>query len=237
MPYQPQAVMLSSMTQIISFEPRLQDLLARLHAQSKAQEPEAMAYFGKRAKEGTLDWNAFDEDANRFLADKLVALEPDKAAFCYGLCRALRAKRVVEAGTSYGVSTLYLAAAVRDNGRGVVIGTEHETKKARAARQTFAVAGLSEFIDLREGDLRQTLKSVTGPIDFMLIDIWTPMARPALELVAPHLRPGAIVICDNTESYREAYRDYFAFIENPDNRFITQTLPFSGGLEMSVRVG
>jgi predicted O-methyltransferase YrrM len=224
------------MTQNLPFEQPLKQLLDQLHTRSAAQEPEAMAYFGKRAKEGNLNWNAFDDDANRFLADKLVALEPEKAAFCYSLCRALRAKRIVEAGTSFGVSTLYLAAAVRDNGGGIVFGTEYEPKKATAARKTFAEAGLAEHIELREGDLRQTLKTIAGPIDFMLIDIWTPMARPALELVAPHLRPGAIVICDNTASFREAYRDYFAFVEDPSNGFITQTLPFPGGLEMSVRV-
>ena len=70
----------------------------------------------------------------------------------------------------------------------------------------------------------------------MLVDIWIPMARPALELVAPHLRPGAIVACDNTEKDRAAYADYFAFINDPAWRFRTVTLPFSGGLEMSVRV-
>ena len=54
---------------------------------------------------------------------------------------------------------------------------------------------------------------VEGPIDFMLIDIWTPMARPALSLVAPHLREGAVVICDNTSQFREAYGEYFEFVQ------------------------
>jgi predicted O-methyltransferase YrrM len=61
------------------------------------------------------------------------------------------------------------------------------------------------------------------------------MARPALELVTPHLRSGAIVVCDNTEQYRSEYADYFAFIKNPANGFRTMTLPFDGGLELSVR--
>ena len=77
---------------------------------------------------------------------------------------------------------------------GVVIGTEYEPNKAAAARAHFEQAGLSRFVDLREGDLRQTLKQIDGPVDFMLMDIWITMARPALELVTPHLRPGAIVI-------------------------------------------
>ena len=171
-----------------------------------------------------------------FLSDKVVALERDKALFCYQICRALRARQIVEAGTSYGVSTLYLAAAVRDNGGGTVIATENEADKAAAARSHFGEAGLTGHIDLREGDLRETLAPISGPVDFMLIDIWTPMARPALELVAPKLREGAVVICDNTETYRDYYRDYFDFLGDPANGFTTMTLPFAGGLEMSVRV-
>jgi len=219
---------------------RLEALLDRLHAQSVGQNETVVSYFMKRASEGTLDWNRFDDGMHSFMSDKLIALERDKAEVCYQLCRALRATRVVEAGTSFGVSTLYLAAAVRDNlrgdgGTGAIIGTEHEPRKAAIARANFAEAGLSDLIDLREGDLQQTLVDIRGPIDFMLIDIWTPMARPALELVAPALRPGAIVVSDNTTQFREAYRDYFEFVNDPANGLRTMTLPFEGGLELTVR--
>jgi predicted O-methyltransferase YrrM len=148
----------------------------------------------------------------------------------------------VEAGTSFGVSTLYLAAAVRDTQladggatRGVVIGTEYEPEKAKVARANFSEAGLADYIELREGDLRQTLRDVGGPVDFMLVDIWE-VALPALELVAPSLRPGAIVATDNTKAFADSYRDYFEFIDDPKNRFRTLTVPFNGGLELSVRV-
>jgi len=224
----------------LHFDPPLGPLLDRLHAQSDAQGAAIGSYFAERAREKTLDWREFDERTHRFMSDKLVALDRDKAQLCYQLCRALRARRVVEAGTSFGVSTLYLAAAVRDNlredgGTGIVIGTEYEPEKAKTARAHFAEAGLSELIDLREGDLRVTLKQVGGPVDFMLLDIWTPMARPALEAVAPSLRPGAIVIADNTTQFREAYRDYFDFVNDPVNGLHTLTLPFEGGLELTVR--
>ena len=215
-------------------------LLDRLYAQSNSQHEALGSYFSARAEEADFDWNAFDAQTNQFLSDKLVALDRDKAEFCYQICRALGAKRVVEAGTSFGVSTLVLAAAVRDNlrlygGEGMVIGTEYEPKKAEAARTHFAEAGLSGFVELREGDLRQTLVKVGAPVDFMLIDIWTPMARPALELVAPYLRDGAVVIADNTSQFPDAYRDYFEFVNDPANRFRTMTLPFEGGLEFTVR--
>jgi predicted O-methyltransferase YrrM len=212
---------------------KLGSLLARLHAESDRQTAAIEAFF---ASGGSV---RSDEEVKAFRSDKLVALDSDKAEFCYQLCRANDARRIVEVGTSYGVSTLYLAAAVRDNirateGEGKVIGTEYEPSKARAARAHFAEAGLSDFIELREGDLRQTLKQLEGPIDFVLVDIWNFVARPALELVAPSLRPGAIVIGDNTERSRREYAPYLAFLNDPANRFRTMTLPFEGGLEMSV---
>jgi predicted O-methyltransferase YrrM len=222
-------------------------LLERLYAQNLAQDDMLAVYFTARAAEGSLDWNQFDERTNEFLKDKLIALDRSKAEFCYHVCRALRARRVVEAGTSFGVSTIFLAAAVRDNlpigarahldgsGRPIVIGTEREPEKARIARGHFAEAGLSDLIEVREGDLRETLVDIQGPVDFMLIDIWTPMARPALALVAPHLREGAVVICDNTLQFRDAYREYFEFVHDPRNGFRTMTLPFEGGLEFTVR--
>lgn len=216
---------------------KLEAQLARLHATSDAQTGDMVRYFEERARRAPVPGTHFDDDALRYLADKLVALDRDKALFCYQLCRALRARRVVEAGTSFGVSTLYLAAAVRDNaeGGGVVIGTEYEPGKARIARANFEEAGLAPFIDLREGDLRETLRDIEGPVDFVLIDIWN-VAADALALVAPHLRPGAAVVCDNTTSFADAYRDYFAFVNDPRNRLRTLTLPFDGGLELTVRV-
>ena len=220
-------------------DPTLEALLERLHAQSDAQADETNAYFARLAKEGAARGKGarLDAAAHQFLSDKLVALDRDKAEFCYLLCRALRAARIVEAGTSHGISTLYLAAAVRDNQvkDGVVIGTEYEPTKAVVARANFQEAGLSAYIDLREGDLRQTLQSVSGPIDFMLVDIWE-VSRPALELVSPHLRPGAMVACDNTTSAAASYRAYFEFVHDPRNRFRTMTVPFSGGFEVTVRV-
>jgi predicted O-methyltransferase YrrM len=180
------------------------------------------------------------ERGKAILVDKLVALDRNKAEFCYALCRGMNARCVVEAGTSFGVSTIYLAAAVRDNAApgepgGVVIGTEHEPAKTRAARENFAAAGVAEFIDLREGDLRETLKRIDQLVDLMLIDIWVPMARPALERVAPRMRSGALVLCDNTARFRKAYREYFNFLNDPANGFVTMTIPFAGGLELSVK--
>src|SRR5262245_33730951 len=229
-------------------DPALERLLTALHARSLQQEAAVRDYHAEWVKQASpptcAGINTFlsDKLVATFLSDKLIALDREKAEFCYQLCRANGARRIVEAGTSYGVSTLYLAAAVRDNARaaaggasGVVIATEMEPNKVSAARSHFQEAALNGFIHLHEGDLRETLKLIDGPIDFMLVDIWMPMARPALELVTPHLRPGAIVVCDNTARYRSEYADYLAFLNDSATGFRTMTLPFDGGLEFSVR--
>lgn len=216
-------------------DPQLESLLDSLHARSDAQLAALKAFDVDKARQ-TLP--LAEEEIKAFRSDKLVAIDRDKAEFCYQLCRAIDARRIVEIGTSFGVSTLYLAAAVRDNiragaGEGRVIGTEYEPAKALAARANFEQAGLGRFIDLREGDLRETLKKIEGPVDFMLVDIWISMAQPALELVVPHLVPGAVVVCDNTDQYRNEYAGYFASLAA--HGFRTMTLPFDGGLELSVR--
>ena len=95
-------------------DPKLERLVTTLHAQSDAQIPLMME---DRAQREARETPPGPEALKAFVRDKLVALDRDKAEFCYLLCRANNARRVVEAGTSYGVSTLYLAAAIRDNVR------------------------------------------------------------------------------------------------------------------------
>jgi predicted O-methyltransferase YrrM len=211
-----------------------------LHRASAAQEAPTRAWFDELFKDGGPPEAEREPKIKAYLADKMVALEKDKAEFCHQLVRATGARRIVEIGTSYGVSTVYLAEALRanlaqDGGQGVVIGTEYEPDKAAAARALFAEVGLGGLIDLREGDLRETLNNLKGPIDFVLMDIWIPMVMPAIERVGPLLKSGAVVVADNTAQVRNDYGPYFAWLAA--HGFSTVTLPFAGGLEMSVKGG
>ncbi|MEY2974661.1 MAG: hypothetical protein RIR49_1081 [Actinomycetota bacterium] len=213
----------------------LRALLDRLHAASDAQDAENAAHLTADGGRSTRGTEADLEAGRAFWADKFVALDRDKAEFCYLLARVRGARRIVEAGTSFGVSTLYLAAAVRDNGGGIVIGTEREPNKVAEARRTFAEARLDEFIDLREGDLRLTLAVDDGPVDMLLLDIWVPMVRATVDLVAPRIPVGGVIVADNTTARRLEYGPLFAFLQDPTNGFTTMTLPFSQGLEVAVR--
>lgn len=151
------------------------------------------------------------------------------------MCRGLRAKRVVEFATSIGMSTLYFAAAIRDNGGGTVIGSEIVPAKVATAKRNLADAGLAEYAEIREGDARQTLRDLGGPVDFILIDGWPggtgpSLARQVIEIVAPQLRVGGYVMNDNAEA------DFLDFGRDPKNGFVSITLPLKGGTELSLKV-
>ncbi|PHH88410.1 hypothetical protein CDD83_7554 [Cordyceps sp. RAO-2017] len=204
-------------------------LLDRLHAESSAQE-------------SALRREDFRPDeVAAAMRDKFIALDQDKAQFVYAFCRAVGARTVVEAGTSFGVSTIYLALAAAANagpGRGParVIATEHEPTKAARAREYWRECGeaVSGVIDLREGDILETLKEDIADVDLLLLDIWTPLALPTLKLVQPKLRRGAVVIADNTIMAAEGYKDLLDHLRGDGSPFITMTLPYSNGLEMSI---
>ena len=223
--------------------PAIAALLAELHSVSDRQARFSLPFQYVRRRLRTwllrrpMDWD--QAGPRQFLSDKLVALDPDKARLCYLLCRSTGATRVVEVGTSFGVSTIYLAAAVRENmddsaSEGRVIGTEWEQTKVEAAWTNLRAAGLADVVDIRQGDVRETLRDVSGPIDFVLMDIWVPMAKPALELLMPHLRRGAMVVADNVDSFRQEYRDYLALVRDPAMGFQSMTLPHKGGVELSL---
>ena len=91
----------------------------------------------------------------------------------------------MEFGTSFGISTIYFAAALKDNGGGVVIGSELESCKVAKANQHLAEAGLSQFAEIRAGDALQTLRDVGGAVDLLFLDGWKPMYPGMLKLIMP----------------------------------------------------
>ncbi|CAG8178100.1 hypothetical protein PENNAL_c0051G10823 [Penicillium nalgiovense] len=218
----------------LAASPEVLALLKDLHTKSLTQE-------------ATVDWQSLPQqcttDFDSIMLDKFIALDQDKCELVYHILRSINAKTVVEAGTSFGVSTIYLALAVAENAKRVsattkprVIATEKEESKAKLARAHWATAGkeIEDVIDLRVGDLRETLTSDLGTVDFLLLDIWTPLALPALKLVQPHLRPGAVVIADNTIMAADRYQELFAYVDAEGSGFRRVTMPYKGGMDMIV---
>ena len=156
-----------------------------------------------------------------------LSVSPQLGRFLYMCARACKARRIVEFGSSMGISTIYMAAAVRDNGGGCVIGTDLEPGKIERAQANVATAGLADIVEFRVGDARETLKAdIGGDIDMAMLDGAFTLYLPILKLLEPHLKPGAIIIGENAFDQGAGYIDY---VRNPQNGYISQPLPFDPG--------
>lgn len=212
-------------------------VLAELHAAAKGDRfrfvglvPSVLYGFAT----GRKLWDVLTPQA---MKDFYIPVSPEQGHFLYLTARAIGARTIVEFGTSFGISTIYLAAAVKDNGGGVVIGTEIEPDKHARALDHLERAGLSAFADVRLGDALQTLRDLPEPVDMMLIDGWKDLYMPVLELVKPRLRPGAVVLGDNIFTFRKSLQPYVDYMQSGTNGFDSTTLRISDGFEYSVYRG
>jgi len=150
----------------------------------------------------------------------------------YMLARAIRAQDMIEFGTSFGISTIHLAAALRDNGGGRLITTEFEPAKIARARQHLEDAGLTDLVELREGDALTTLATdLPATIDLVLLDGAKPLYPDILSLLESRLRAGALVIADNAD----LNPDYLARVRTTANGYLS--VPFAEDVEVSMRLG
>jgi predicted O-methyltransferase YrrM len=165
------------------------------------------------------------------LKDQPLAVSRDTGKLLYMLARAIRARSIVEFGTSFGISTLHLAAALRDNGGGRLIGSEFEPSKIKRARENLAAGGLADLVDIREGDALQTLaRDLPEAIDFVLLDGAKSLYSPILSLLEPRLRSGALIVADNADDSP----DYLARIRAADGGYLS--VPFAEDVELSMRL-
>jgi len=218
-------------------DPKIDAVLDRLHQEARANVLK-LARVGASMAVGKLLGRKMDAARQAELfKDVSIPVNRDQGQMLYLLARTVGAKRIVEFGTSFGISTIYLAAAVRDGGGGRVIGTELEpTKHARALRH-LAEAGLSDFAEVRLGDARQTLQDVEGPVDLVLIDGWKDLYLPIIQMLKPKLRRGALVLGDNIFTFKKALRPYVEYMQSEANGFRSSTLHISDGFELSLYVG
>jgi len=150
------------------------------------------------------------------------------------LIRESGAKRILEVGSSYGYSTHWLADAARAVG-GRVTSLEMHAPKTEYARERLARVGLAGFVEFRIGDALAALKSLPGPFDFVLIDLWKDLYVPVFELLHPKLAQGAIVVADNMlqpENVRVHARAYRELVRSAAD-MTSVLLEVGNGLEVS----
>ena len=136
------------------------------------------------------------------MEEAYIAISRSQGELLVDLLVEQGAKHIVEFGTSFGISTLYLAAAAEKTG-GKVITTELLASKCEVARKNFEEAGMEEIIELREGDALGTLKDIEGDIDFLLLDGWNDLYLPLLKVLEPKFRKGTLIYTDNA-SFKNA---------------------------------
>jgi predicted O-methyltransferase YrrM len=150
----------------------------------------------------------------------------------YMLARSTGARNIVEFGTSFGISTLHLAAALQDNGGGRLITSEFEPSKVARARDNLTAAGLIDLVEIRAGDALQTLSvDLPDAIDLLLLDGAKALYPEILGLVECRLRPGAFIVADNAD----CSPDYLAYVRSPAKGYLST--PFGGDVELSMRLG
>jgi predicted O-methyltransferase YrrM len=156
----------------------------------------------------------------------------ETGALLYMLARSGGARNIVEFGTSFGISTLHLAAALRDNGGGRLITTEFEPSKAARARDNLAAAGLIDLVEIRQGDALQTLKGgLPETIDLVLLDGAKALYPEILDLLENRLKAGALIVADNADDSP----DYLARVRAPGSGYMST--PFADDVELSMRTG
>jgi predicted O-methyltransferase YrrM len=160
-----------------------------------------------------------------------LAVSRQTGALLYMLARGCSARTIVEFGTSFGISTLHLAAALRDNGGGHLVTSEFEPSKVAQARHNLMAGGLIDLVEIREGDALQTLSiDLPETIDLVLLDGAKALYPAILSLVESRLRPGAFIVADNAD-YSP---DYLAHVRSPANGYIST--PFTEDVELSMRI-
>lgn len=220
--------------------PEIAAVLTRLHETAAADRwkivPRLPRYFWAKST-GQLD---SPSTRHRLFSDLYSAVTPERAAVLYLIARAIRALRVVEFGSSFGISTIYLATAVRDNfpdqsaPAAQVTGSDMEESKVAAATRNIEAAGLTNLAKILQGDALQTLWAVEGPIDLAFLDGPKDMYLAVLKMLEPKLRQGAVIISDNIDSFRKEVKPFLEYVQMPKNGYASSTLGLSDGMEISV---
>jgi predicted O-methyltransferase YrrM len=212
------------------FSPHIVSLLDRLFAESDASEPALEAVAQSDAGRLMTSKTRYRE-LYTLLKDIPIPVSRETGALLYMLVRSVRARSIVEFGTSFGISTIYLAAALRDSGGGRIVTTEFESSKAARARAHLTEAGLIDLVEIREGDALETLaRDLPDELDVVLLDGAKGLYAEILDRVEGRLRPGSMILADDARHCPEFVRRMRA----DACRYLS--VPLAGDLELSMRL-
>jgi predicted O-methyltransferase YrrM len=212
--------------------PPLSTLLDRLFAEADASEDALKQEMESFPPEQRAASRADYREFYARLKDHPLPVSRASGKLLYMLARSARARNIVEFGTSFGISTLHLAAALSDNGGGRLIGSEFERSKVARARKNLGAGGLSDLVEVREGDALATLaQDLPESIDLVFLDGAKGLYLSILSLLEDRLRVGALIVADNAD----ASPQYLTRVRSTANGYLS--VPFADDVELSMRLG
>lgn len=206
-------------------------VLDRLFLDAETRDPVRMAALPPHGKMA-----ASPAERAEMCGEVYMPVSREVGRFLYLSALARGSRTLVEFGTSFGISTIHLAAAARDIGGGRVITTELHAPKARRARENLTEAGLASYVEIREGDALQTLRNLDDSVDFVLLDGWNSLYLPVFKLIEPRLSARCVIVADDTVRFPEETRPYLDYVRDPRNGFASVPVPMDDGLEFTLRV-
>ena len=212
--------------------PPLSTLLDRLFAEADASEDALKQEMESFPPEQRAASRADYREFYARLKDHPLPVSRASGKLFYMLARSARARNIVEFGTSFGISTLHLAAALSDNGGGRLIGSEFERSKVARARKNLGAGGLSDLVEVREGDALATLsQDLPESIDLVFLDGAKGLYLSILSLLEDRLRVGALIVADNAD----ASPQYLTRVRSTANGYLS--VPFADDVELSMGMG
>jgi len=214
--------------------PQVSNLLDYLFADAARNDPAAFDRFD--SAESKLSHPTNGPLRAELMRDIYMPVTPDVGRLLYILARSRRAKTIIEFGTSFGISGIHLAAALRDSGGGRLITSEFNATKAARAKANFQAAGLDDLIEIRVGDAFETLKGdLGGPIEVVLLDGWKELYLPMLKFLEGRLSAGAIIIADDLDVEPKDIAPYLDYVRSAQNGYVSVEFPIGDRLEVSLR--
>jgi predicted O-methyltransferase YrrM len=207
--------------------------LKQLHHQASSRDAMVFARALPAIISGKFTGRSTFEAAEPYLSTAFIPVSEEFGRLMYLMALSRGARSIVEFGSSYGISSIYLAAAVRETG-GFFTGTEKDSAKAQVALENLNAAGLSRWSDIREGDALESLAPLEGPVDFLFLDGWKDLYIPMLKLMEPKLAPGAVIFADNIKSFRKTLKPFVDYISDISNGYETTILDVGSGVSLSV---
>jgi predicted O-methyltransferase YrrM len=187
------------------------------------------------AREVELETKVYGRERAELYGGAPLAIKREVGELIYAFALARRPGLMVEFGASVGISTIYLAAALRDLGGGRLITTEVSAEKVAIARGNLEQAGLANLVEVRAGDALETLRELPGDVELLFLDGWNDLYLAVLELVERRLSVGALVIADLSPADPNLEL-YCAHMSAPDSGYATVAVPLDAGVVVSARL-